>query len=49
MKDVFRLAVSLFETWSVLYLQEEGTIQPEAIEISRLALEQRRICGALHR
>ncbi|ROK15683.1 hypothetical protein DPX16_9987 [Anabarilius grahami] len=26
----------------------EGTIQLQAIESSRLALQQRRICGALH-
>lgn len=37
-----------FENCSVVYLWEEGTIQLEAIESSRLALQQRRICGALH-
>ncbi len=37
-----------FEVWSIVYLWEEGTIQLEAIESSRLALQQRRICGALH-
>lgn len=31
-----------------MYLWEEGTIQTEAIESSRLALQQRRICEALH-